>query len=73
MFPAPTGGKKPGLSGAWGRGGTICLRGRLGRGGACSLLLPTPGLCWAGGSGAVRVPSDTMLFTGGGELRAKVH
>ena len=46
--------------------------GRLGRGGACSLLLGTAGLCW-GGSGAVRVPSDTMLFTGGGELRAKVH
>ena len=28
---------------------------------------------WLGGSGAVSVPSLTILLTGGGELRANVH
>ena len=53
-----------------GRGGSWRI-GTAGRGG--TLERGSEGLWGVGGNGAVRVPSLTTLFTGGGELRAKVH
>ena len=85
MLPPPTlGGKKPGpvpenvgLRGGWGRWGTWGLMGTLGLGGTLfrgsEERDEREGLCWEGGRGAVRVPSLTILLTGGGELRANVH
>jgi len=65
--------EKPGLSGATGRGGSW-RRGRPGPGlGGGPEARGSGGRAGEGGRGAVRVPSLTTLFTGGGELRAKVH
>lgn len=63
--------EKPGLNGATGRGGSW-RRGRPGLGGGPEAR-GSGGRAGEGGRGAVRVPSLTTLFTGGGELRAKVH
>ena len=74
--------EKPGLSGDTGRGGSwgdsFGGSGRSGRpgpglGGGGPEVRGNGGRAGEGGRGAVRVPSLTTLFTGGGELRAKVH